>query len=770
MRIVCIGGGPAGLYFGISMKLRESEHDITVIERNPQGVTFGWGVVFSEQTLGNLHDNDPESAREIRDNFAHWDDIAVHVRGEEIMRSGGHGFVGIARKRLLEILVQRAIELGVDVQFEREVEDPSEFADADLIIATDGANSKARQLYAEEFRPSIDVRRNKYIWLGTHKLFDAFTFAFEKTQAGWIWIHAYRFDHDTSTCIVECSPETWKGLGFDKMGPDESIALCEEVFAPYLDGHELINNMRHLGKVPWLNFRRISNESWFYSNIVLMGDAAHTAHFSIGSGTKLALEDAIALAEKLQGHGGDRQSYGQDLQDALESYEAERRLEVLKLQSAARNSTEWFENIPRYINQEPMQFAYSLLTRSQRVSHENLRLRDQDWLEEMERWLAESSFGEPPEEPVPPMFTPFRLRRMELMNRVVVSPMAMYSAEDGTPGDFHLVHWGTRAQGGASLIFTEMTCVTPEGRISPGCCGMYKPEHEAAFKRIVDFVHTHTEAKFALQLGHSGIKGSTRRGWEGADQPLDDGNWEVIGPSSVPWSEDNQVPHEMTRADMDAVKEAFVRATEMGDRAGFDMLELHCAHGYLLSSFITPVLNMRTDEYGGSLENRLRYPLEVFRAVRKAWPEEKPMSVRISATDWVDGGITADDAVEIARALWEAGADLIDVSAGQTSPDAKPVYGRMFQTPFSDRIRNELSIATMAVGNIFEADHVNSIIAAGRADLCALARPHLYDPYWTLQRAIELGYDGVPWPDQYLSGRAQLKRNVERASQMAQQI
>jgi anthraniloyl-CoA monooxygenase len=770
MKIVCIGGGPAGLYFGISMKLREPEHDITVIERNPHGVTFGWGVVFSEQTLGNLHDNDPESAREIRDSFAHWDDIAVHVRGEEIMRSGGHGFVGIARMRLLEILVERAIELGVDVQFEREVEDPSEFADADLIIASDGANSKVRQLYAEEFRPSIDVRHNKYIWLGTHELFDAFTFAFEKTQAGWIWIHAYRFDHDTSTCIVECSPETWKGLGFDKMGPDESIALCEEVFAPYLDGHELINNMRHLGKVPWLNFRRISNESWFYSNIVLMGDAAHTAHFSIGSGTKLALEDAIALAEKLQGHGGSRQTYGQDLQDALESYEAERRLEVLKLQSAARNSTEWFENIPRYINQEPMQFAYSLLTRSQRVSHENLRLRDQNWLEEMERWLAESSFGEPPEEPVPPMFTPFRLRRMELMNRVVVSPMAMYSAEDGTPNDFHLVHWGTRAQGGASLVFTEMTCVTPQGRISPGCCGMYKPEHEAAFKRVVNFVHTHTHAKFALQLGHSGIKGSTRRGWEGADQPLDDGNWEVIGPSSVPWSEDNQLPREMTRADMDAVKEAFVRATEMGDHAGFDILELHCAHGYLLSSFITPVLNKRTDEYGGSLENRLRYPLEVFRAVREAWPEEKPMSVRISATDWVDGGITADDAVEIARALWEAGADLIDVSAGQTSPDAKPVYGRMFQTPFSDRIRNELGIATMAVGNIFEADHVNSIIAAGRADLCALARPHLYDPYWTLQRAIELGYDGVPWPDQYLSGRAQLKRNVERASQMAQQI
>ncbi|ABG05204.1 NADH:flavin oxidoreductase/NADH oxidase [Rubrobacter xylanophilus DSM 9941] len=771
MKIVCIGGGPAGLYFGISLKLRQPEHEVTVIERNPCGVTFGWGVVFSDQTLGNLHANDPKSARRIQESFAHWDDIAVHVGGKEITRSGGHGFVGIARRRLLEILTERAVELGVEVQFEREVEDLSEFADADLIVASDGANSKVRERYAEKFGPSIDVRRNKYIWLGTRKLFDAFTFAFEKTEAGWVWIHAYRFDRDTSTCIVECSPETWKGLGFDRMEPEESIALCEEIFAPYLDGHGLINNMRHLGKAPWLNFRRISNERWFYDNIVLIGDAAHTAHFSIGSGTKLALEDAIALAEKLQEHGAGRQPYGWALKDALESYEAERRLEVLKLQSAARNSTEWFENVPRYINSlEPMQFAYSLLTRSQRVSHENLRLRDRNWLEKMERWFAGRYLGKPPKDPVPPMFTPFSLRNMELMNRVVVSPMAMYSAEDGTPNDFHLVHWGTRAQGGAGLVFTEMTCVTPQGRISPGCCGMYKPEHEAAFKRIVDFVHTHTHAKFALQLGHSGIKGSTRRGWEGADQPLEEGNWEVIGPSPVPWSEDNQIPREMTYEDMEEVKEAFVRATKMGERAGFDMLELHCAHGYLLSSFITPLLNRRTDEYGGSLENRLRYPLEVFRAMREVWPEEKPMSVRISATDWVDGGITADDAVEIARAFWEAGADLIDVSAGQTSPDARPVYGRMFQTPFSDRIRNELGIATMAVGNIWEADHVNSIIAAGRADLCALARPHLYDPYWTLRRAIELGYDGVPWPDQYLSGKAQLKRNVERASQMAQVI
>ena len=767
MKMVCIGGGPAGLYFAISMKLRKPDYDITIVERNPRGVTFGWGVVFSDQTLGNLDDNDPVSAKVIRDSFAHWDDIAVHISGKEIMRSGGHGFVGIGRKRLLEILTARALELGVEILFERETEHPSDFADADLIIACDGANSKVRGIYADEFRPSIDVRRNKFIWLGTHKLFDAFTFAFEETSAGWIWIHAYRFDQDTSTCIVECSPETWKGLGFETLQPDEGIALCEEIFAPYLDGHSLINNMRHLGSMPWLNFRRISNENWFYSNVVLMGDAAHTAHFSIGSGTKLALEDAIALAAKLDEHGEDRQTYGQDLQSCLEDYEAERRLEVLKLQSAARNSTEWFERIPRYINQEPMQFAYSLLTRSQRVSHENLRVRDQDWLRNMEAWIAERAFGEPPPEPVPPMYTPFRLRGMQLQNRIVVSPMAMYSAEDGTPNDFHLVHWGARAQGGAALVFTEMTCVTPNGRISPGCCGMYKPEHEAAYKRIADFIHGHTGAKFGLQLGHSGIKGSTKRGWESADQPLDEGNWELLGPSPVPWGPDNQVPREMTRADMDEVLDAFVRATEMGQRAGFDLLELHCAHGYLLSSFITPLLNRRTDEYGGSLENRLRFPLEVFRAVRAAWPEEKPVSVRISATDWVEGGITGDDAVEIARAFSRAGADLIDVSAGQTSTDARPVYGRMFQTPFSDQIRNELGIATMAVGNIYEADHLNGIIAAGRADLCALGRPHLYDPYWALRRATELGYEGMPWPDQYLTGRAQLKRNVERASQMA---
>ena len=770
MKIYCIGGGPAGLYFAISMKLRDPGHEVVVVERNPAGVTFGWGVVFSDQTLDNLRQNDPESAEEVKASFAHWDDIEVHVAGRESVRSGGHGFVGIGRKRLLDILARRAMDLGVEVRFESEVEDLSGFGDADLILACDGANSRVRERYAEKFGTDVDVRANKYIWLGTHKLFDAFTFAFEKTRAGWVWIHAYRFDRDTSTCIVECSQGTWEGLGFDTMGPDESVALCEEIFAPYLDGHPLINNARHLGRIPWLNFRRISNEHWFHDNVVLMGDAAHTAHFSVGSGTKLALEDAISLSDKLHEH--------EDLHDALQAYESERRTEVLKLQSAARNSTEWFENIPRYMDQDPLQFAYGLLTRSQRVSHENLRLRDKNWLEGMERWFAGraacsvngSADPRREEEAVPPMFTPFRLRGMELMNRVVVSPMAMYSAKDGTPNDFHLVHWGARAQGGAGLVFTEMTCVTPNGRITPGCCGMYEPEHERAFKRIVDFVHEHTEAKFGLQLGHSGGKGSTKLMWEGMDEPLHEDNWEVVGPSPVPWTENNQVPRELTREEMDGVLAAFVRATEMGERAGFDMLELHCAHGYLLSAFITPLLNQRADEYGGSLENRLRFPLEVFRAMREVWPEERPMSVRISAHDWVEGGIADEDAVPIAAAFHEAGADLIDVSAGQTSPDAKPVYGRMFQTPFSDRIRNELDIATMAVGNIFEADHVNSIIAAGRADLCALARPHLHDPYWTLRRAAELRYDGVPWPKQYLSGKNQLERLIERADQMAQQI
>jgi anthraniloyl-CoA monooxygenase len=754
------------LYFAISMKLRDPRHEIEVIERNKPDDTFGWGVVFSDQTLQNLQQNDAVSASQILDNFAHWDDIDVHFKGETIT-SGGHGFAGIARKRLLNLLQERARDLGVRLSFETEVEDLKQFADSNLIIAADGINSRIRQMHASECRPSIDLRTNRFIWLGTHQVFDAFTFAFEETEHGWVWAHAYRFDEDTSTFIVECQPATWCALGLDTTDQDESIAICEQLFAKYLGGHKLMSNARHLRVSAWLQFPRVTCEKWFSGNLVLMGDAAHTAHFSIGSGTKLALEDAIGLADVLHS--------GMPLQEALEAYQETRSVEVLKLQSAARNSTDWFENMPRYAHFEPMQFAYSLLTRSQRVSHENLRLRDKAWLEGMERWFASraaTSRDPKPntQDPVPPMFTPYRIRDLELTNRIVVSPMAMYSAVDGTPNDFHLIHLGARAQGGAALVFTEMTCVTAQGRISPGCCGMYTQEHMATHKKIVKWVHGWTPAKIGLQLGHSGPKGSTKIGWEGDDEQLATDNWEVIAPSAVPWSPENQVPREMTQADMDEVRDAFVQATRMGEEAGFDMLELHAAHGYLLSAFITPLANKRMDEYGGSLKNRLRYPLEVFRAMRAAWPAHKPMSVRISAHDWVDDdrgleGISAQDAVEIARAFKAAGADLIDVSAGQTSIHAKPVYGRMFQTPFSDRVRNEAGIATMAVGNIFEFDHVNSIIAAGRADLCCLARPHLADPYWTLHAAAAQDYRGIEWPKQYLRGRDQLYRNLARARQ-----
>jgi anthraniloyl-CoA monooxygenase len=755
MRIACVGGGPAGLYLALLMKSADRTHDVDVYERNRPDDTFGWGVVFSDQTLGNLAAADPVTHARIRDDFIHWDDIDIHFRGQ-VLRSGGHGFCGIARKKLLHILQERASDAGVRLHFESEIADDARLgSEADVVAVCDGAKSVIRTKHAADFGPELDERRCRYIWLGTDHVFKAFTFIFEQTPAGWFQVHAYRFDRDTSTVIVECREETWKKAGLEKADAAKSIAFCEDLFGKYLSGRRLRSNAAHLAS-PWIKFVRVSNSSWRRGNMVLVGDAAHTAHFSIGSGTKLAMEDSIALARSLSVRG--------TYDDAFREYEDERRVEVLKLQSAARNSMEWFENVARYVKLEPRQFAYSLLTRSQRLGHENLKTRDAGFVEGVESWIGERSGS--PRGPLPPMFAPFRLRDMDLMNRVVVSPMAMYSCEDGAPNDFYLVHLGARAQGGAGLVFTEMTCVSPDARISPGCAGMYKEEHAVRWRRIVDFVHRYTPAKVALQLGHAGRKGSTQLGWEHADEPLPDGNWPLIGPSALAYGPTNQVPRAMDRSDMGRVRDDFVRAAKMGDACGFDMLELHCAHGYLLSSFITPVSNKRTDEYGGSLAARMRYPLEVFGAIRAAWPQRKPMSVRISATDWVDDGITPEDAVQIATMFKEAGADLIDVSAGQTTRDAKPVYGRMFQTPFSDRIRNDVGIATMAVGNIFEPDHVNSIIAAGRADLCALARPHLADPYWTLHAAAALRFGPQPWPVQYLMGKEQLERNLARAGQM----
>jgi anthraniloyl-CoA monooxygenase len=764
MKIASLGGGPAGLYFAISMKLRDPSHDITVFERNKPDDTFGWGVVLSDETLDNLAVNDPASAAEIRSHFAYWDDIAVWFRGTRQV-STGHGFCGIGRKKLLHILQARARELGVNLQFETEVEDIDDLmAGYDLVVAPDGINSRARTRFAEAFKPDIDMRKCHYIWLGTHQKFDdAFTFIFEETEHGWVWVHAYQFDADTATFLIECSDETYQRFGFEHMSPQDSIATCERIFARHLDGHALMSNAKHLRGSAWIRFPRVLCERWSHQNLVLMGDAAASAHFSIGSGTKLALESAIALAEYLHTEP--------DMAAAFDKYEQARRLEVLKLQSAARNSLEWFEDVERYFNLHPVQFNYSLLTRSQRISHENLRLRDRDWMEQAERWF-QTQAGVDAQAPVrAPMFAPFKLRQMHLKNRIVVSPMAQYKAVDGCPGDWHLVHYGERAKGGAGLVFTEMTCVSAEGRITPGCPGLYAPAHEAAWKRIVDFVHGETDAKICCQIGHSGPKGSTRVGWQGMDAPLPDGNWPLLAASDVPWSPDNQTPKPMDRADMDRVRGQFVAAAEMAGRAGFDMIELHCAHGYLLSSFITPLTNRRNDEYGGTLENRLRFPLEVFAAMRAVWPDGKPLSVRISANDWMgDEGITPEDAVEIAKAFTAAGADIIDVSAGQTSTQAKPVYGRMFQTPFSDRIRNEAGIATMAVGNIYEADHVNSILMAGRADLVCIGRPHLADPYWTLHAAAALGDRQARWPDPYLAGGDQALRLAQRAAQQEQEF
>ncbi|SFP94198.1 bifunctional salicylyl-CoA 5-hydroxylase/oxidoreductase [Tranquillimonas alkanivorans] len=754
MKTICLGGGPAGLYFAISMKLRNPEHEITVLERNKPDDTFGWGVVLSDETLENLARNDAKSAEAIREHFAYWDDIAV-IKDKLKITSTGHGFCGIGRKQMLILLQERARELGIELKFETEVEDiEALMKEYDLVVASDGINSKTRTHFAEHFKPEIDRRACKFVWLGTHAKFDdAFTFIFEKTEHGWIWAHAYQFDDDTATFIVECSEPTWEAIGFDKMGQEETIATCERIFADHLGGHSLMSNAKHLRGSAWLNFNRVLCEKWHHENVVLLGDASATAHFSIGSGTKLALESAIALAEFVNTEP--------TLEKAFERYQEDRRLDVLRLQSAARNSTEWFEEVERYLQLDPVQFNYSLLTRSQRISHENLRLRDAAWLREAEEWFQAQAGANGVHRA--PMFAPFQLRDMRLKNRVVVSPMAQYKAVDGTPTDWHFSHYAERAKGGAGMVYIEMTCVSPEGRITPGCPGLYKPEHEAAWKRLTDFVHAETDAKLCMQIGHSGRKGSTQLGWETMDAPLTADNWATMSASALPWADANEPPKEMDRADMDMVRDQFVEAAKMADRAGFDMIELHAAHGYLISSFISPMSNIRTDEYGGSLENRMRYPLEVFRAMREVWPEEKPMSVRISATDWVgERGVDGEEAVEIAQMFRDAGVDIVDVSAGQTSIEARPVYGRMFQTPFSDRIRNERGIPTMAVGNIYEPDHVNSILMAGRADLVCLARPHLADPYWTLHAAAALGDEETAWPLPYLPGRDQMQRLAQR--------
>src|SRR5258708_3303294 len=617
-RIVCMGGGPAGLYSAILFKKALPGADVEIFERNRPDDTFGWGVVFSDKTMGNFLEADAPSHARITDEFYHWDDIDVHFKGQTI-RSGGHGFAGISRRTLLHILQKRAASVGVKQSFLFELDDSKQFDDADLVVIAEGANSKARAQQAEKFDPSIEVRKCRYIWLGTTQKFSAFTFAFEKTEFGWFQIHAYQFSKDLSTVIVETREETWAAHGLDKADIDRSIAFCEKLFAAHLGDAPLLSNARHLRGSAWLNFNRVVCRHWYDGSRVLIGDAAHTAHFSIGSGTKLAMEDAISLVRHV--------SHAKDVPSALESYHPTPSVDALRLQNAARNRMEWFENVARYENMEPLQFAYSLLSGSQRIGHANLKLRDAQFIDRIEASLAHSNGVARPR---PPMFLPFRLRDMHLVNRVVVSPMAQYRAVDGVPGDWHLVHYGARATGGAGLLFTEMTCTSADARISPGCTGLWNETQGAAWQRIVEFVHAESQARFCLQLGHAGRKGSTQLGWQEADHPLAGGNWPLLAPSPLPYLPGvSQVPQEMTPARMETAKNDFVRAATLGAEAGFDMLELHMAHGYLLASFLSPLTNIRSDEYGGSVENRLKFPLQVLRAVRAAWPAGKPLSVRI---------------------------------------------------------------------------------------------------------------------------------------------
>ena len=750
MRIVSIGGGPAGLYFAILRKRAHPADDVRVLERHRPGDTFGFGVVFSDATLENLAAADPPTYEAVTRSFHHWDDIEIHWRGE-VLRSTGHGFAGVSRAHLLAILEERARELGVVVEHGVDVTDPARVAGADLVLGADGVNSLVRRQGAAIFGPTIDERPNRFVWLGTTRPFPAFTFWFKPTEHGLWRVHAYQYEPGASTFIVEATEETFVASGLDPADEDATVAFCETLFAKELGGHRLLKN-RSL----WRRFPTVRCARWSAGNVVLVGDAAHTAHFSVGSGTKLAMEDGIALSAALERHAS--------VPDALAAYEAERRPAVESLQRAAQASLAWFETTERYRDDPPIRFGFSLLTRSLRITHDELKRRDGAYVASVDEWFArdaERQSGVPVkrgsgDRPPPPMFTPFRLRELVLDNRIVVSAMCQYRAVDGFPDDWHLVHLGSRAVGGAGLVMTEMTDVSADGRITPGCCGMWEDAHVAAWRRITDFVHATTPAKIGLQLAHAGRKGATTVPWEG-DVPLPEGGWPLIAPSALAWDESHAVPRGMTRADMDRVRDDFVAAARRAVDAGFDLLELHFAHGYLLSSFLSPLTNRRTDEYGGSLANRLRWPLELVDAVRRTWPAAKPMSVRISATDWAEGGSTDADAVEIARALKAHGVDLVDVSAGQTVPWAKPIYGRQFQTPFSDRVRHEAAIATMAVGNISSWMDVNTILAAGRADLCALARAHLYDPYWTRHAATQQEWT-LPWPSPYASVQRYIPR------------
>lgn len=743
MRIAVVGAGPAGLYFAALMRQADRDCQVEVFERNAAGETYGFGVVFSDDTLEKVAAADPLVYAAMSQRFVNWQNIDVRYKPElnhpeSVITSTGHAFAAMSRVDLLALLAQRCDEVGAEVHFRRPAPQLTALeAEFDLIVAADGVRSGIRSTIAKHVVPQLDTRHNRYIWLYTDKIFDSFTFDVRQTEYGVMQLHAYPFGPG-STAIVEMHDEVWRSAR-------PSIADCSRIFADALDGHAL-----HGKSTRWIDFTTVRCRRWHHGKVVLLGDAAHTAHFSIGSGTKLAMEDAAALVRAV----ADNRTRA----EAFAAYENQRRPIVASTQRAAQASLEWFEELPQYLDQEPQQFVFNLLTRSRRITYDNLRLRDPEYIDAVDTWFAEHEVNRGamsgPAVSRPPMFQPFRLGDLELENRVIVSPMDMYSAVDGVPGDFHLVHLGSKAMGGAAIVMTEMVCVSPTGRISPGCGGLYSDAQQRAWQRIVDFVHENSRARIGIQLGHSGRKGSTRLMWDGIDLPLEQGNWPIVGPSALPYRDESQTPHTLSLTELADIRDEFADSARRARHCGFDVLELHCAHGYLLSSFISPLTNRRTDIYGGSLHNRLRYPLEVLAAVRREWPG--PLTVRISATDWHESGVTGADSVAIARAFANAGVDGIDVSTGQVVSDEKPAYGRSYQTPFADRIRHGLGldyprVAVIAVGAISSADDVNSIILAGRADLCALGRAHLYNPHWSLHAAAEQEYR-IEWPKQFAAG------------------
>lgn len=739
MKITVIGGGPGGLYFSILTKKAIPECQIDVYERNKADDSFGFGVVFSDETLGEFLTRDTQSYELIRSKFAYWDDIVVARDGEKVSVSG-NGFCGCSRKTLLQLLQQRCTEEGVNLHFEQNVDDLSKFKDSDIIVAADGIGSAIRTQFANDFGTSVKLQKNRFVWLGSTKPLDAFTYFFRTTEFGTFVAHTYQYEAGMSTWIFECSEETWQKAGFEVENETATVQKISEIFKEELDGHPLITNKSH-----WRQFPHVTNQKWHKDNIVLLGDAKATAHFSIGSGTKLAMECAIALSDAVVANQNNTSA-------AFEQYESARRNRVEMIQHAANVSLDWFEHMDRHAQHDFQQFAFGVMTRSKKVTFENLAIRDTSYPEKV---LSEFNAKIGADSKTPAAFTPFKLREMTLQNRIVMSPMGQYSTENGMVNDWHFQHYTSRAIGGVGLIIAEMTAISKTGRITESCAGLYSQEQIVSWKRITDFIHKNTQTKIGIQLGHSGRKGAIKKPWEGGSEPIDN-PWQLLSASPISFNEKLSTPKEMTISDMDQIVSEFVQATKNADAASFHMIELQAHHGFLLASFLSPLTNIRTDEFGGSIENRLKFPIRVFTEMRKVFSKDKPMSVRISASDWAENGISEADIIAISEAFKTAGADIISVSTGNTVAHQKPQTGRMWQTPFSDMVRNTVHIPTITAGYIQDIDQINTILLNGRADLVSLGRPLLLDPYFVRNAQAYENFRPTDIPQQYMAGTTHL--------------